>query len=75
MRDITVQDELSNSAYALNAEDAKIVLGIVNRILKDYDLPELTKEESEELKRLEAEDTEPGVPLEKVLAQYGMVIE
>ena len=75
MREITVQDKLSNSAYALNAEDAEIVLGLVNRILEDYDLPELTPEEAEELDRLEAEDTDAGVPLEAVLAQYGMSVE
>ena len=52
-----------------------MVLGLVNRILEDYDLPELTAEEAEELDRLKAEDTGPGVPLEAVLAQYGMSVE
>ena len=75
MRDLTIQDKLSNSVYALNAKDAEMVLGLVNRILEDYDLPELTAEEAEELDRLKAEDTGPGVPLEAVLAQYGMSVE
>ena len=75
MRDLTIQDKLSNSAYALNAKDAEIVLRLVNRILEDYDLPELTPEEAEELDRLEAEDKEQGVPLEAVLEQYGMSVE
>ena len=75
MAKLTVQDKLSNCAYALNAEDAEMVLGVVNRILEDYDLPELTHEEAEELDRLESEDTEAGVPLEAVLAQYGMSAE
>ena len=75
MRDLTIQDKLSNSAYALNTKDAEMVLGLVNRILEDYDLPELTPEEAEELDRLEAEDTGHGVPLQDVLAQYGVDVE
>ena len=74
MRELTIQDRLSNSAYALNAKDAEMVLELVNRILQDYDLPELTPEEAEEIDRLK-EDDEPGVPLQVVLAQYGMSVE
>ena len=68
------QNALASSAHALNDKDAEMVLGLVNRILEDYDLPELTPEEAEELDRLEAEDTEPGVPLEAVLEKYGMSV-
>ena len=75
MNKLTVQDKLSSSAYALNAKDAGIVLDLVNRILEDYDLPELTPDEAEELDRLDAEDTEAGIPLEAVLSQYGMSVE
>ena len=75
MRELTIQDKASDANYALNDKDAKIILTFIDRILEDYDLPELTPEEAAELDRLEAEDTEPGVPLEKVLAQYGVSVE
>jgi len=68
------QNALASSAHALNDKDAEMVLGVVNRILEDYDLPELTPEEAEELERLEAEDPEPGVPFEAVLEKYGMSV-
>ncbi|MBR2208904.1 MAG: hypothetical protein IJ859_08890 [Synergistaceae bacterium] len=66
------QNDLATSAFALNNEDAERVLAIVKEILEDYDLPELTPEERAELDRLEADDTDVGVPFEEVLKQYGM---
>lgn len=75
MRKLTIQDKAADAVYALNAKDAELVLGIIDRILEDYDLPELTPDEEAELTRLEAEDKEPGVPLEAVLAEYGISVE
>ena len=74
MRELTVQDKASDAVYALNDEDAEMVFSLINRLLENYDLPVLTTEEKEELERLEAEDTEPGVPIEVLLDKYGIAV-
>jgi len=74
MANISVQDSLSSSVYALNDVDAKLVLDFVNRLLENYELPVLSPEEEEELNRLQSEDTDPGVPLEVLLEKYGVAV-
>lgn len=72
MLNLSVQEQVSNRAYSLNDDDAKMFLALMDRVMESYNLPILTPEDRAALDKLEAEDTEPGVPLEKVLAQYGM---
>ena len=74
MRELTIQDKAADAIYALNDKDAEMVFTLINRLLEDYDLPELTPEEKAELERLEAEDTEPGVPIEVLLEKYGVAV-
>ena len=64
-----MQEEIFRDFYVADKE-----WNIIENILEDYDLPELTPEEAEEIDRLK-EDDEPGVPLQVVLAQYGMSVE
>lgn len=74
MHELTVQDKAADAIYALNDEDAGIIFSLINRFLENYDLPVLTPEEKAELDRLEAEDTEPGVPIEVLLEKYGVAV-
>ena len=70
MLNISIQEQVSNRAYSLTDEDAKMFLTLMDRVMESYNLPVLTPEDRDELDRLEAEDTEPGVPLEALLDKY-----
>ena len=74
MKDVTIQSKAADAVHALNDKDAAMVFEFINRLLDDYDLPVLTPEEEAELERLEAEDTEPGVPIEVLLEKYGVAV-
>ena len=74
MLNISIQEQVSNRAYSLTDEDAKMFLTLMDRVMESYNLPVLTPEDRDELDRLEAEDTEPGVPLEALLDKYGVAV-
>ena len=74
MLNISVQEQVANRAYSLTDEDAKMFLTLMDKVMESYNLPILTPEDRAELDRLEAEDTEPGVPIEILLEKYGVAV-
>ena len=74
MLDISVQEQVANRAHSLTDEDAKMFLELMDKVMESYHLPILTPEDRAELDRLEAEDTEPGVPIEVLLEKYGVAV-
>ncbi len=74
MLKLTVQEQVANRAHSLTDEDAKMFLELMDRVMESYNLPILTPEDRAELDRLEAEDTDAGVPIEILLEKYGVAV-